>query len=289
MKKIQLLIFSIITFISIFSLSNEINRLRIIFLFRRIQYKVINPKESIFSLSIKNIVPCPKDSLTLAYLGQSNHGNNIKRSNNIIINNENVFMYDWRTNLCSQYQEPLAGTDGRKGYGHIATDNINSLLNKYSYKGRILIVGFSKGGSIVEQWSGGELSNRLDLILQRLKNKRINLDYVFWHQGESEKNDQGKKYLNQYKKDLKDVFQKIFYYYPNTHIGMALVSSCNSQSNKSLLDTQRLIIKEDKRIYLTLNTDNLGNDFRFDKCHFNWLGSEKIGGAYSDLINKLNY
>ena len=290
MKKIELLlIFSIITFISIFSFSNEINMLRMIFLFRRIQYKIKAPKDSIFSLSVKNIVPCPKDSLNLAYFGQSNHGNNIKRNNNLIINNENIFMYDWRTNLCSQYKEPLAGPDGRRGFGHIATDNINSLLKKYSYKGKILVMGFSKGGSIAEQWAKGELSNSLDFILERLKNKKINIDYVFWHQGESEKKNPSEKYLNQYKKDLKFVFQKFFDNYPDIYIGMALVSRCNSQRSKSLLDIQRSIIKDDKRIFLTLNTDNLGNDFRYDKCHFNWLGSKRIGEDYSDLIHKLNY
>ena len=289
MKKINTFILLILLFTFIFSFSKEINRLKIIFLLRRSQYKIKHPNKSIFTISIKDIAPCPNDSLTLAYFGQSNHGNNIKRNNNLIINSDNVFIYDWRLDLCSKYQEPLAGPDGSNGFGHIATDNIYSLINKYDYQNKILVLGFSKGGSIVEDWANGELTSDFDLILQRLKNKRIEFDYVFWHQGESEKKDPNKSYLNKYKKELKLVFKKIFDNSPKTYIGMALVSKCNSQSSKSLLNEQRSIIAENNQIHLTLNTDKLGKEFRYDKCHFNWIGSQKIGENYADLINKLNY
>ena len=50
----------------------------------------------------------------------------------IDISNKNVYIYDWRLEVCSKYKEPIAGPDGvAGGYGHISSDTIYYLQNKY--------------------------------------------------------------------------------------------------------------------------------------------------------------
>ena len=102
MKKSSLLILIFILLVPPFVFASKINRLRFISLVNRSTYNKKYPKESYFSTSLKHIVPCPKESINIAYFGQSNHGNIIEREENIDLSYENVFTYDWRLGVCSK-------------------------------------------------------------------------------------------------------------------------------------------------------------------------------------------
>ena len=41
------------------------------------------------------------------------------------------------------------------------------------------------------------------------------------------------------------------------------------------------------KTFITINTDLLGDEFRYDQCHFNEKGEEKIAEAYSFYIESL--
>ena len=71
--------------------------------------------------------------------------------------------------MCSKYVDSVAGFDGRKGYGHVASDTIFYLRNEYDFQRNILIFGLSKGGSKTSNWAEGELSNNLDIVLKNAK------------------------------------------------------------------------------------------------------------------------
>ena len=116
----------------------------------------------------------------------------------------------------------------------------------------------------------------------------IEIDYVFWHQGESEIKEANRIYYQNYINDIQLIFQKFLATSKKTKIGMALVSICNSEKSKSLLNSQRSIIQSNDRVFLTLNTDNLGSIYRYDGCLFNSLGSSVIGAKYAAFIIKFN-
>jgi len=124
--------------------------------------------------------------------------------------------------------------------------------------------------------------------LENLKKDDIEIDYVFWHQGESEIKKANKLYYQNYNNDIQLIFQKFLTNSKKTKIGMALVSVCNSEKSKSLINSQRSIIKSNDRVFFTLNTDNLGSLYRYDGCHFNSLGAAVIGEKYAAFINKFN-
>ena len=67
------------------------------------------------------------------------------------------------------------------------------------------------------------------------------------------------------------------------------MSVCRSSSNKRLIDAQRSIIKANNNVFQSINTDKLGNKYRYDGCHFNSLGANEIGEKYAYWIDKLNY
>ena len=289
MKKFYLLILIFIFIIPPSIFASKINRLRFISFLNRWSYNKKYPKESYFSTSLKDIVPCPKKSINVAYFGQSNHGNIIEREKTLNLTYENVFTYDWRLGVCSKYKEPLAGVDGRAGgFGHVASDTIFFLKKNYNFPENIVFLGFSKGGTRSQDWVSGTFANKFDFFLKKLKKDDIEIDYVFWHQGESEIKDANRIYYQNYINDIQLIFQKFLATSKKTKIGMALVSICNSEKSKSLLSSQRSIIQSNDRVFLTLNTDNLGSSYRYDGCHFNSLGASEIGEKYAFFINKFN-
>ena len=289
MKKSSLFILIFILFVPAFIVTNKINRLRFISLINRSSYNKKYPKESYFSTSFKHIVPCPKESINVAFVGQSNHGNIIKREKKLDLYNENVFTYDWRLGVCSKYKEPLAGADGRAGgFGHVSSDTIYFLKKNYNFSENIVFLGFSKGGSRSQDWVSGSLASKFDFFLKKLKIDDIVIDYVFWHQGESEIKDANRIYYQNYIKDIQLIFQKFLKTSKKTKIGMALVSVCKSKGSRSLQNSQRSIIQSHDRVFFTLNTDKLGSSYRYDGCHFNSLGASVIGSKYAEFINKFN-
>ena len=287
MKKSSLFLIIFTLIVVPFIFANKINRLRFISLLNRSTYNKKYPKESYFSTSFKHIVPCPKESINVAYVGQSNHGNIIERVQNLDLSNENVFTYDWRLGVCSKYKEPLAGADGRAGgFGHVSSDTIYFLKKNYNFSENIVFLGFSKGGTRAQDWASGTFANKFDFFLKKLKKDDIKIDYVFWHQGESEIKDANSIYYQNYINDIQLIFQKFLKTSKKTKIGMALVSVCNSERSKSLINSQRSIIQSNDRVFLTLNTDNLGSSYRYDGCHFNSLGASVIGAKYAEFIYK---
>ena len=288
-KKFFLLIFTAILIIAPSMFASKINRFRFMSLLRRFNYDKKYPKESYFSTSLKDIVSCPRESINVGYFGQSNHGNIIEREKTLDLSYENVFTYDWRLGVCSRYKEPLAGVDGRAGkFGHVSSDTIYFLKKNYDFSENIVFLGFSQGGTTAQDWASGALSKKFDFFLKNLKKDGIEIDYVFWHQGESETKKANKIYYKTYIKDIQMIFKKFLNTSNKTKIGMALVSLCNSETSKSLIYSQRSIIQNNDRVFLTLNTDNLGSSYRYDRCHFNSLGASVIGKKYSSFINKFN-
>ena len=289
MRKFNLLILATILIITPSLFVSKINRLRFTSLLNRINYNKKYPKESYFSTSFKDIVPCPRESINVGYFGQSNHGNIIEREKILDLSYENVFTYDWRLGVCSKYKEPLVGVDGRAGgFGHVSSDTIIFLKKNYDFSENIVFLGFSKGGTTAHDWAIGTLANKFDFLLKKLKKDGIEIDYVFWHQGESEIKRANKIYYKNYIKDIQLIFHKFLRTSNKTKIGMALVSICNSEKSKSLIHSQRSIIQDNDRVFLTLNTDNLGSKYRYDGCHFNSLGASIIGQRYASFINKFN-
>ena len=289
MKRYFNLILLIIFIITPFLFGSKNNKIRFISLINRHNYNKKYPNESYFSTTFKHILPCPKESINIVYLGQSNHGNIIEREKTFDLPYKNVFTYDWRLGVCSRYKEPLAGVDGRAGgFGHISSDTIYYLKKNYNFSKNLVVLGFSKGGTKAQDWASGKLANKFDFFLKRLEKDDIDIDYVFWHQGESEDKNAIRIYYQNYIKDIQLIFQKLLTTSSKTKIGMALVSVCNSEKSKSLNKSQLSVIQGNSRVFLTLNTDDLGRDYRYDGCHFNALGASVIGKKYAAFINRFS-
>ena len=124
-------------------------------------------------------------------------------------------------------------------------------------------------------------------LRNNLKNllKKHHLKYIIWIQGESDNNTDVDyiREFNLFKQNLfkglnKNKIKKLKYIVTQTSI-------CGSKRDEVLNRQQKELAKE-PNITVTNTTDNLDINYRFDDCHFNKFGTEKIAGEISKIINK---
>ena len=240
-------------------------------------------------------VNCPTKYFAVGLFGQSNSANRIPRKDGLVTKIDNkTFMYDWTTEKCYPFSEPLVGTDG-EGKGNLITEAIMD-FRKTNSEISLIVIPFGKGGSSVFNWSHSDLSVRLDTVIDRLQKSNISPNLFLWHQGESdaipeiytfEKNKAyGLGFGSQrlfYEKALDIVVAKLHKSFPGALIGIALASICKNDGSEEITKAQKSFTKYNY-IRISSNTDEYGNDYRYDGCHFNEKGAAKIGADYSMLL-----
>lgn len=242
-------------------------------------------------------VKCPTDSLVVGFAGQSNNANSVPRTNLKRLNN--AYMYDYLSNSCTVYSEPVIGTDGQ-GRGHVATNTVEN-LRQLGFKKPIIIVGFARGGSPLLDWSDGPYSQRTKLVAKSLKNNGMTMDFLLWHQGESDakpyigfvnkqyfygRKDLPTQRLEWYERLLTKYLTQVRGEFPNIAVGVAIASYCNGDDSLAVRQAQRRVALKLDYADTTINTDNLkGTQYRYDDCHFNAAGAEVIGKNYAEFIS----
>ena len=244
------------------------------------------PENTNINTNLEDVVDCPKDSLTIAFAGQSNNSNRILRDEMITIQGKNTFMYDWFNGVCLRYKEPVIGTEGIN-YGHVATDVIKNLRLTYNLNKEILIVALAKGGSTVNDWAEGDLKRRTDLVLSSLSKREIEIDYLLWHQGESRGDEDDKTTTKNYISSLQKILDKIKLFNPKIKFGIAIASRCHDDESSAIREAQSTVAEKNKEAYITINTDLLDDSYRYDRCHFNSKGANIIGAKYADWIAEM--
>ena len=94
----------------------------------------------------------------------------------------NLYQYDWKSQSCYLYKEPLLGASGTRGnvitYTAVKMANIS---NK-----PIVIIPFGVGGTSVLNWAYGDLSHQHKIVMKRVKESGLSPRIFLWHQGESD-------------------------------------------------------------------------------------------------------
>jgi hypothetical protein len=245
-------------------------------------------------------VDCPVNFKAIGLFGQSNSANRIKRSGGPkSINDGKTFMWDWVTQRCYPYAEPLLGTDlgaDSEGLGNIITRTILD-LRRTDKQTNVIIVAFGRGGSSVFSWSHGIESIRFDEVIKRLRTARIDPVLFLWHQGESDAIEEiyfpekvsaygmgigpKRKY---YASALDVVMQKLHASFPSALVGIALATVCDNYGSQEVREAQKAIISKYPWIQLSSDTDVLGHEYRADdRCHINELGEKHVAEDYLRL------
>ena len=220
-------------------------------------------------------VECPPqdDAIVIVTGGQSNAANtNSVRSETK--SGDGVF--DFFDGRCFVSSDPVPGASGDNG-------SLWPLLGLWiagSTSRPVVMLHGAIGGTQVEDWldrRSGYLESLTNRIMY-LRSFGFEPDLVIWHQGETDAavvSDMG--YL---KENFTELMKALHLAAPKGSIYLFQASKCLGMGRENGIRqftlTQALVADELDFVIRGLNTDSLGNDLRWDTCHFNAAGRKEI-------------
>lgn len=201
-------------------------------------------------------------------------------------------VYNWFDGNISKAKDPLKGADGNGGsvWGRLGDKLITSKLAK-----KVLIIPIGIGSTTVADWSeDGIYYNRIISTVLKLKRQNIDIDFILWHQGESDnlENTPTEDYIYYFEsirlaflnKEVEaPIFVSIASYHPNENS----LRNKKFGSDVEIQRAQESLIKKHQNLFLGANTDKLDKSYyRFDGVHFSVLGLEKHAELWLDILKK---
>tara|TARA_S200000501_G_scaffold174391_1_gene164120 strand:+ start:1440 stop:2210 length:771 start_codon:yes stop_codon:yes gene_type:complete len=209
--------------------------------------------------------------------GQSNSANSVLSNEYFRSKHLNYFNKKFY-----RLSNPVLGANGDKD--SVAPAIAAKLKSKKPY----IFLTNGWGGTSIYDWSHPN-SMLVKFIKRNLKDllKIHRLKYLIWIQGESD-NNTDVDYIREFNIFRDNLFSGI----SNKQLQKAKwiitqTSICGNKRDHVLNAQQKKLAQKDK-VYITKVTDSLDINYRFDDCHFNKFGTEKIAIEISKIINKLN-
>ena len=237
--------------------------------------KIFPDKERIGDIKNKILFNAPTAHDVIVLIGQSNSANSV--FSKTYLPSKHLNFYNKKT---YQLSNPVLGANGDKDC--IAP----AIANKIKSKKPVIFLTNGWGGTSIYDWSHPKsmltryVRNNLKYLL-----KKHSLKYVIWIQGESD-NNTDVDYVNEFNLFRKNLFKGIEKKkYQNSKFIVTQTSICGSNRD-AILNTQQKELAEKGKTLVTNTTDNLDINYRFDNCHFNKFGTEKIASEISKKINK---
>jgi hypothetical protein len=213
-------------------------------------------------------IPCRNDAKQVAVLlvvGQSNASNTLDAT---ITPPQGVGNFNMNNGKCYGAEEPLLGTTNLGG--NFATRLASRLIERGDYAA-VMLAPIAVGGTYIEEWAvGGRLNGRIVLAVERMQAAGLTATHVLWHQGEGNRTDSERHYKEKFLTVLKTIRDAGV----NAPIFIAQTSICRSDKGEGVRAAQRNLVDPTAKIFAGPDTDELGNEFRYDACHFNSEGGE---------------
>lgn len=153
----------------------------------------------------------------------------------------------------------------------------------------VTFMPISVSGTSVNDWlPGGNAFHKLSSAIQIAKEKSIQFDYAFWHQGSADIGSPPQQYAVKLNRVIK---------YISTNIAVdkwliAQHSRCGNLFDKEIANAQNQVASSHiLRRFHGPNTNALGNEFRYDNCHLNRMGQEKMADLWFQsmiIADKIN-
>jgi Carbohydrate esterase, sialic acid-specific acetylesterase len=216
----------------------------------------------------------------IAILGQSNAANHGSGRYSAKHHVDNFNIYDGK---CYHAIDPLLGasSDG----GNFATRLGDKLIEAGLFD-RIILAPIAMGGTTVEQWAvEGMFNRRIAVLIRRLFDAGLNIDFILWHQGEGNPG-MGDVEGRQYRKNLLEVVDTFRRYNVNAPFFVALATFCGGPHNnaENIRAGQKSAVDPTAGIYLGPDTDKIGIEHRWDDCHFDETGLEMAASMWCEVI-----
>ncbi|PHV29705.1 hypothetical protein CSQ93_00765 [Janthinobacterium sp. BJB426] len=147
---------------------------------------------------------------------------------------------------------------------------------------KVVFMPIGVGSSKVEDWqTGGAAFSKLNNAIALIQKQGITFNLAFWHQGSSNLGMNQTAYVNRVGSVLDYVSSKVAI----ERWIIAVHSRCGTIYDQNIESAQLALggMSELKR-YPGPNNNSLGNEYRFDNCHLNQSGQEKMASMWLESI-----
>jgi hypothetical protein len=230
-------------------------------------------------ISRKTILPCPGPAPGTAVLliaGQSQAANSGQGHQDGGSGVFNLNIYDGK---CYQASDPLIGTSGNGA--NFATRLGKLLVSSGSYR-NVVLIPVAIGGASLRQWiPEGGFHRRLLVAIERARQAGLKITHFLWQQGEADiVISNGALYHHMFE----DMFISLRQHGMAAPIFVAETSYCGLR-NDEVTSAQAGLVSAQRGIYAGPATDDLGDELRRDKCHFNDRGLDQMAAMWAKSLH----
>jgi Carbohydrate esterase, sialic acid-specific acetylesterase len=223
--------------------------------------------------------PTPRLAVILAF-GQSNIANE-GDSRGCHIPETSVYNFNLFDGRCYLARDPLLGATGDRS--NVAT-RLGDLLVKGAVYDRVLLVPIAYGGTYMAEWTAkGRMFPRLTRTLKRLRRSGISVTHALWQQGEAEgalPNADGSAWVSQFREMVVTLRQ----YAMSAPIFVAQATAYGGASSDRIRAAQRAVVAPSAGIFAGPDMDVIGQDERWDACHFSTAGLERAAELWFGVV-----
>lgn len=217
------------------------------------------------------------NTVIILALGQSNAAN----YGEIVTLPENS-VFSFHQGECFRARDPMLGADG---FGGSPWPKLGDKIVRSGAASRVLFANLAVGGVTVSEWiAGGSLQPKLEKLLADLKTENFQIDFVLWHQGESDALERTSK--EHYMARLRELISMLRDADVAAPILISVATYCKGRSDDDLADAQQQIVDNYNGIFEGPNTDLLvGEGYRYDDCHFSESGLSELSEKWFQKLS----
>ncbi|MFN8239031.1 MAG: sialate O-acetylesterase [Chitinophagales bacterium] len=226
-----------------------------------------------------------KDTAVLLVIGQSNAAN-FGLTTHLAACEHVLNFYAGDFYPCA---DPLKGAAGTKGS---VWSRLGDVLIDSAFAKVVIIAPCAIGGTTLQQWKPGGINNHYIIeTIQQLQAKGLTITHILWHQGEANNSSAllfsaAQQNARQYQTDFRELVAQIRSMGVEAPVFPAIATQCRQSADTLLQHAQRELASESAGIFNGPNTDALGDEYRFDGCHFNEEGLNKHAQLWADILLK---
>ncbi|TNC74770.1 sialate O-acetylesterase [Rubellimicrobium roseum] len=217
--------------------------------------------------------PAPSHAVVLVTGGQSNAANSNTSMSQI---RADAPVFTWFEGRCYPGGDPMLGASGQRGslwpeLGQRLADEL----------GRpVLFINGAIGGTQVGDWLD-DRSGYYAALAGRVASARqagFEPDLILWHQGETDA--LAEHDMSMLERRFSQLADRLLADMPQSQLYLFQASKCigskRAKGVEIVREVQANTVRGRDRAILGMNTDELGDEFRWDTCHFNSLGRAAI-------------
>lgn len=227
--------------------------------------------------------PAPDEAVALIIGGQSNAANNLSATHDA---GPDVSV--WFDGRCFAATDPLLGAFGKGGsIWSLLGDRIAAELNQ-----PVLLILAPVSGTQFGDWLDPR-SGYYAALTERVASARAagyQPDMMLWHHGETDA--AANRDMARLEKEAGALLDRMSADIPDTPIYFFQATRCSGGERvngiPAVIEVLRKVADARPNVITGMNTDVLGSDYRWDRCHFNSLGRDAIiAEILPDLVSRL--